>query len=161
MPGGKEPIEAGAIDRRRVLLGLAAIAAVRPDRVLAAPAADPWLAASQTLAGARVRDPVFLGLCVDALEREAGAGAVKGLLAAVAQRDAANIGDPFADADVESAARRFVEMVYTGEIMQADGSAPAIGFQQALAWQVLGFTKPPSVCGEDFGWWNQPPDPLG
>ena len=54
----------------------------------------------------------------------------------------------------EAAARRFVEIVYTGET-SADS---AVGFHQALAWQVLKFTKPPSVCGNGFGWWTNRPD---
>lgn len=146
------------MDRRRVLAGLAALLSTP---VLGAPAlaATPsWDVGMQILAGARLRDPTLMALALDGLAREVGAGTVDQLLEAVLARDAANIEAPFADPAIENAARRFVAIVYTGEIPTADGN-PAIGFHQALAWQVLPFTKPPSVCGPGMGWWTDPPAP--
>jgi hypothetical protein len=154
-----QPIDNGtSLDRRSLLLGLAA-AVVAPVSAFAA--RDGWEVGMQILAGTRLRDPNVLALVIGALERESGADTVKRLIAAVLKRDAGNIVDPFDDPAVESTARRFVEMAYTGEIPQADGRVAAIGFHQALAWQVLGFTKPPGVCGPGFGWWNQRPTTIG
>jgi hypothetical protein len=139
-------------DRRAILVGLAALIA-SPTRVFATPD-GPWTLATQIVTGTRVVDPTMLGLAVAAVESSFGTATVDKLLDAVLARDAANIVEPFADPEVEAAARRFVEIVYTGEI--AVGSA--LGFHQALAWQVLSFAKPPSICGPGFGWWTNPPD---
>ena len=145
-------VEATALDRRAVLGCLAALAAC-PSGALAA-SGGVWTLATQIVAGARVADPTMLKLAVKSIESEFGAATVGKLLDAVLSRDAANIVDPFPDAAVEAAARRYVEMVYTGQIDA--GTTP--GFHQALAWQVLPFTKPPSICGPGFGWWTKPPD---
>jgi hypothetical protein len=156
MIGGNSSLH--GMDRRHVLAGLAAL--VTGSAVGAAPAlgaARSWDVGMQILAGARLRDPTLLELALEGLAREVGAGTVDRLLKAVLARDAANIQAPFADPAIEDAARKFVAIVYTGEIPTADG-APAIGFHQALAWQVLHFTKAPSVCGPGFGWWTNPPD---
>ena len=139
-------------DRRAVLFALGGLIAC-PNQALAA-ADRSWTLATQIVAGARIADPTVLDLAIKALEAEFGAPVVEKLRDAVLARDAANIVDPFPDSAVEAAARRFVEIVYTGEI--AAGST--LGFHQALAWQVLPFAKPPSVCGPGFGWWTNPPD---
>ena len=144
------------VDRRSVVAALAGLL-VAPRALAAgmapAAAAGSWTLATQIIAGARVGDPNFLALAVEALEAEAGRDVVARLHTAILSRDAADIVEPFADADVESAARRFVEMVYTGALTPGR----TVGFHQALAWQVLHFTKPPSVCGPDMGWWHDPP----
>lgn len=146
-------------DRRSVLAGLAALlAAPVAGTVPGLGAAPSWDIGTQILAGARLRDPTLMAVALEGLAREVGAGTVDRLLEAVLARDAANIEAPFEDPAIENAARRFVAIVYTGEIPIAGGS-PAIGFHQALAWQVLHFTKPPSVCGPDMGWWTNPPAP--
>jgi hypothetical protein len=144
-----EPAE---FDRRKVIAGLAALIAC-PNQAFAVPD-QSWTLATQIVAGTRVSDPTVLTLAVKAIETEFGADIVTKLLDAVLARDAANIAAPFPDPAVEAAARRFVEVVYTGEF--AVGST--LGFHQALAWQVLPFTKPPSICGPGFGWWTNPPE---
>jgi hypothetical protein len=139
-------------DRRAVLLGLAGLIAC-PNQAFAA-LDRSWTLATQIVAGTRVVDPTVLKLAVEAIGAEFGAAGVEKLRDAVLARDAANIVDPFPDPTVEAAARRFVEVVYTGEITVGS----TLGFHQALAWQVLPFAKPPSVCGPGFGWWTKPPD---
>jgi hypothetical protein len=144
--------EPAGFDRRAIVAGLAALVAC-PNQAFAMPDRS-WAMATQIVAGTRVADPTVLTLAVQAIETEFGAATVTKLLDAVLTRDAANIVEPFPEPAVEAAARRFVEIVYTGEF--ATGST--LGFHQALAWQVLPFTKPPSVCGPGFGWWTNPPD---
>ena len=116
-----------------------------------------WALAIQIAAGTRPRDPMILDLALQALARMDGHEVVTRLRDAILARDADDIGDPFSEPAVEAAARRLVEMVYTGEILDSDGTETAIAYHQALGWQVLRFTKPPSVCGPGFGWWNDPP----
>ena len=109
--------------------------------------------ATQIIAGTRVADATLLTLAIQTLEAEVGKAAVDKLLTAILGRDADSIAQPFADQETEAAARRFVEIVYTGQF----GANDMTGFHQALAWQVLPFAKPPSICGPGFGWWTQPP----
>lgn len=140
-----------APDRRAVIIGLAALIG-SPNASLAA-ADSSWTLATQIIAGARLSDPTVLKLALAAIEAESGSATVEKLLDAVLTRDAANIIEPFTDPDVEASARRFVEIVYTGELEPGI----TLGFHQALAWQVLPFAKPPSICGPGFGWWTSPP----
>lgn len=161
---GRDSIgRAEAPDRRSVLAGLAAFAgaALGPGlatsgAALAGPEAS-WVLATQILAGDRPRDPNLIALALDALRRNQGDDLVDRLLAGVLARDADSIAAPFADPAVEAAARRFVEIVYTGAV-DTDGAVDAVAFHQALAWQVLRFTKAPGVCGDGFGWWADAPD---
>lgn len=138
------------IDRRKILVGLSALMGRPP--VAWAREFGPWEMASQTMAGARVA-PVLLSHAKEALEAEVGQETVARLLSAALTRDADSIVRPFEDDTLEAAARRFVEIVYTGQL----GPDDMTGFQQSLAWQVLDFAKPPGVCGPGFGWWSQPP----
>lgn len=148
----KRSREATGLDRRTVLAGLAALAA-SPSAAFANPK-NLWTVATQIIAGTRLADDTVLSLAIGAVESEFGASTVDKLLEAVLARDAANIDAPFPDPKVESAARRFVEIVFTGEV----STDSALAFHQALAWQVLPFTKPPSICGAGFGWWTDRPD---
>lgn len=144
-------------DRRAVLVALAGVASLPAFPALAATGSD-WSLAVQMLAGTRMRDPTLLELALTALARDAGADVVARLHRAVLARDADDIVRPFEDPAVEAAARSLVAMLYTGEIADADGTVTAIGFHQALAWEVLAFTKAPSVCGPGFGWWADAPE---
>jgi hypothetical protein len=150
--GPSDPTTASfAPDRRAVLAGLAALL-VSSDRALAT-SGESWPLATQIIAGTRVADPTMLALAVRAIQAKFGTSVVETFLSAVLARDAANIAEPFADPQTEAAARAFMEAIYTGEIEPGR----AAGFHQALAWQVLTFAKPPSVCGPGFGWWTKPP----
>jgi hypothetical protein len=146
-----ESAEPPRLDRRAVLAGLAAL--ITCPGLARAAASSSWTLATQIVTGTRVADPTVLTLAFQAIEAKFGASTIEKLLDAVLTRDAANIVEPFADPAVEAAARWFVEIVYTGEIEPG----VTLGFHQALAWQVLPFTKPPSICGPGFGWWTNPP----
>jgi hypothetical protein len=45
---------------------------------------------------------------------------------------------------------------YSGVYDTGQGKAVA-GFEQALLWNALTFTKPPSDCGGEMGYWSKPP----
>lgn len=155
LPGSPDTSD-GAVDRRSVIAGLASLLAIPAaglPGIAGASTPGSWALATQVVAGTRVADPNVLAMAVEALEAEVGRDVVARLHAAILARDAADIVEPFEDAGIEGAARRFVEMVYTGSF--AHGST--VGFHQALAWQVLPFTKPPSICGPGMGWWHEPP----
>jgi hypothetical protein len=153
-----EPLTSGAgPDRRAVLVALAGLASL-PAFPASVMAATDWSLAVQVLAGTGMRDATLMAIALAALTRDAGADVVARLHRAVLTRDADDIVRPFDDPAVEAAARSLVAMLYTGEIADADGTVTAIGFHQALAWEVLAFTKAPSVCGPGFGWWADPPE---
>ncbi|MEJ8573617.1 hypothetical protein [Microbaculum marinum] len=148
--------QSGHPDRRTVVAGLAALLAVPGSAISlseAAAAGGNWTLATQIITGTQLPDPTVLSLAVEALEHEVGLDVVNRLHAAILKRDAADIVEPFEDSEVEAAARRFVEIVFTGEMTPGNTA----GYHTALAWRVLRFTKPPSVCGPDMGWWNKPP----
>jgi hypothetical protein len=155
-PGAPDgPDHLAGPDRRAVLVAIAGLASLAAGP--AGAAVGRWPLAVQILAGTGMRDGTLLTLALEALTRDAGADVVARLHRAVLARDADDIGRPFEDPAVEAAARMLVEMLYTGEIADAKGSVTAVGFHQALAWEVLAFTKAPSVCGPGFGWWADPP----
>lgn len=61
----------------------------------------------------------------------------------------------FAQEGFGSLADQIITMWYTGVYM--DGEEPRVAtFVDALAWKVLHFTKPPTICGE-FGFWSREP----
>lgn len=149
------PVRHSGPDRRAVLVALAGVASLPAFPAAAAP---DWSLAVQVLAGTRMRDATLLDIALAALARDAGADVVARLHRAALARDADDIVRPFEDHAVEAAARSLVAMLYTGEIADADGTVTAIGFHQALAWDVLAFTKAPSLCGAGFGWWADAPE---
>lgn len=150
------------LSRRRALQALAVL--------VSTPAGLPW-AAADTLADRQLLAAQILNGVTPAslsvvdelfaeLMRELGQDTVTRLITAVLQRDASSITRPFEDAAIEQAAQRALDLFYSGEIKGADGQADALYFHQALTWQVLDFTKPPSICGPGFGWWADKPDSL-
>jgi len=145
------------LDRRSLLVALAAAIAL-PGSGLAAGTDRSWAIGTVILAGTRPRNLDFLTAALEVFQGEFGAATANRLRGAVLQRDAASIVDLFEDPVLETAARHLVEILYTGDLPSGQGAETADGFQQSVAWQVLGFTKPPSICGPGFGWWSAPPN---
>jgi hypothetical protein len=53
-------------------------------------------------------------------------------------------------------ANTIVAAWYSG--VSDSGQGPAVaGFDQALLWQAMSFTKPFADCGGDTGYWSEPP----
>ena len=57
------------------------------------------------------------------------------------------------EAELESA---IIAAWYSGIYDTGRGKSVA-GFEQALLWKALTFTKPPTDCGGETGYWSQPP----
>ena len=148
------------LSRRRALQALAVLLCTPASLRLAAADAlsNRKLLATQILNGLTPTTLSVIDQLFSALEQELGQETVAQLIAAVLERDAANISQPFDDTSTEQAAQRALEMFYSGEIKNADGHADALYYHQALTWQVLDFAKPPSICGPGFGWWTAKPD---
>lgn len=62
----------------------------------------------------------------------------------------------FEQKDMRALADRITLCWYRGNWSQ-EGTPTRSGFADALAWQVLPFTKPPGICGGGTGYWANPP----
>jgi hypothetical protein len=63
----------------------------------------------------------------------------------------------FAQEAMRTLADKITEYWYTGVYDTPDGEEAVATFVDALAWQTLRFTKPPTICGApDF--WTEPPE---
>ncbi len=58
----------------------------------------------------------------------------------------------FAQEPMRQLADRIIELWYTGQSQDAQGEAVVVTFVDALAWKVLDFTKPPTICGAPGFW---------
>lgn len=158
-------IEPRGLDRRRFVAALALVGGAAPASLLPAGSAAALrldgdarnLLAAQILNGALPEPIELVDACYASLAAELGQDTLDALIAAILERDAASIDEPFKRPEIETAARRLLEIFYTGETTAADGSRDVPYFHQALAWHVLGFTKPPGICGPGFGWWADKP----
>ncbi len=160
-----DPLDPRGLDRRRFVAALALVGGAAPAALLpGGPAAARRLdgearnlLAAQILNGALPEPIEIVDACYASLATELGRDTLDALIAAILERDAASIDAPFERPEIEAAARRLLEIFYTGETTAADGSRDVPYFHQALAWHVLGFTKPPGICGPGFGWWADKP----
>lgn len=60
-------------------------------------------------------------------------------------------------AGLDQLASAIVSAFYSGQIVQANETR-LITYWDALVWQaVKSFTKPPGICGGQFGYWAEPP----
>jgi hypothetical protein len=134
--------------REFLLAGLAAaIAAAGPSGFPAA----LFAAAPVTLAQ-------FMALSLkltEAADLDAGIGEkfLVGFLASGQGEGLARLVAGGGEPELESA---IVAAWYSGVYDTGQGKAVA-GFEQALLWNAMTFTKPPSDCGGETGYWSKPP----
>ncbi len=112
--------------------------------------------AAQILNGATPEPIEIIDRFYQSIAEEFSEDVLDRLIEAILARDAGNIDVPFEDAEIDAAAQRMLEIFYTGEVT-VGGQKQTLYFHQALAWHVLRFTKPPSICGPGFGWWADEP----
>jgi Membrane bound FAD containing D-sorbitol dehydrogenase len=135
--------------RREILLtGLAA--------AIAAASASGFPAA--LFAAAPVTLPQFMTLSArltEAADLDTGIGEkfLGGFLASGQGAGLAGLVAGTSEPELESA---IIVAWYSGVYDTGRGKAVA-GFEQALLWKALTFTKPPSDCGGEMGYWSQPP----
>ena len=135
--------------RRELLLsGLAA--------AITAAAANGFPAA--LFAAAPVTLPQFMALSMrltEAADLDAGIGEkfLGGFLASGQGAGLAGLAAGASEPELESA---IIAAWYSGVYDTGRGKAVA-GFEQALLWKALTFTKPPTDCGGETGYWSQPP----
>ena len=135
--------------RREILLtGLAA--------AIAAASASGFPAA--LFAAAPVTLPQFMALSTrltEAADLDTGIGEkfLGGFLASGQGAALAGLVAGASEPELESA---IIAAWYSGVYDMGQGKAVA-GFEQALLWKALTFTKPPTDCGGETGYWSQPP----
>ena len=146
---------AAPLNRRDLLLRslAAAIAAAGaggfPSALYAAAAVtlDQFLVLSKALTEAADLDPdMGTKLLGGFLATGHGDGLAK-LVAGEAELELANAPD---------LANAIVAAWYSGVYDSGQGPAVA-GFEQALLWQAMSFTKPFADCGGETGYWSEPP----
>jgi len=63
----------------------------------------------------------------------------------------------FADEALRTRTDQIIEMWYTGKTTDDAGNPVVVTYTEALAWQVLTFTKATTLCGSP-NFWAEPPD---
>jgi len=145
------------LERRELLAALAALAGVAllPSGAGAADASLTGMV--MPLAGAT---PVSLDTShafLDALAAELG-DKLTALAGVVRENPGDGLAAAITAADMDDVANRVIEVFYTG-IVTKDGKQTTLHYLDTLQWQVLeDFTKAPSRCGPDFGFWTNAPD---
>lgn len=136
--------------RRDLLADVAAAIAVAgtagfPRDLWADTAVSPeqFLALSQRLTGVPGLDPAVAKTLLGGFLATGNGAALAALVAA------ARPGGPLADA--------IVAAWYAGVYDSAAGRPAVATFSDALLWNALSFTKPPSQCGGETGYWARPP----
>jgi hypothetical protein len=107
--------------------------------------------ACRRLAGTGVFPAFFVAAAQAALEQEFGPDPVAALTSAAADWTE---GKALPDA-VEPVAKRLLCILYTGETAPEFARDGAPFYPWALAWQTLGFTVAPSLCGGAFAAWER------
>ena len=150
-------------DRRRLLLGLAALAAsgaVGPLAAQATPAplADPTSFAdlSRSLAGYAYADAATASAMLDALTQAVGADALRRIATLAAVTPPAQLGAELRTAGLATQAETLVTALCTGQVDTPAGPR-VISYDNALIWQALAWTKPNAWCGGVTGYWTDKP----
>ena len=123
---------------------------------------DDFLAFSSLLTGVDDLDPAVGQVYLNALQ--AGGGSSPSVAEAFslassgsqgADLESLNESGYFDQEGIGSLTSQIIEMWYTG-MYEQDGEMHVATFVDALAWKVLHFTKPPTICA-DFGFWAEEP----
>ena len=125
-------------------LALAAAAPPRADAATA-PALDAFMAMSQRLTGQSSLDEDMGQAILAAFTATGQAGELSAL---VAQPDPAR-----SKLDIANAV---VAAWYSG-LSPVPAAAEVTGFNEALVWNALTYTKPWGSCGGETGYWSNPP----
>lgn len=62
----------------------------------------------------------------------------------------------FAQDEAQKLADKIIEYWYTGTYKDEQGETAVATFVDALAWNVLTYTKPQTICGSPYFWANHP-----
>ncbi len=152
-----EPMASAASPPLRVLPN--ARAAVAPAAASEAGALATFLALSALLTGVSLLDPGLGSLYLAHWQ----ATNASGLTALYEQAGFTSETPPatlqalegtgiFDNESMQQVADQIITLWYTGKYQNAEGEAVVVTFVDALAWKILDFTKPPTICGSPGFW---------
>ena len=152
-------------DRRQALLTGFAMAAVAlsPGTVLAQDD-DPALTQKEKEVVGMIR-PLTGGFppgeftvhhFIRAMEAELGKDDLAKLAETIRNHPGDTMTPAITEAGLDNLANRVIEIMYTG-IVEKDGEKITLHYTETLQWQVGTYTKPPTTCGPQFGYWKDPP----
>lgn len=144
-------------DRRRLLAGLAALAASVAAGPLQgqSPGAD-FASLTKTLTGSTFADASTASAMLDALTAAVGENALRRIASIAAATPPDRLAGDLATAGLAAQAEAVVAALFTGQVDTPQGPR-VIGYDSALVWQALGWTKPNAWCGGETDYWSTKP----
>ena len=156
---GREPGVDAVVDedRRRLLAGLAALAAsalAGPRRAQASGVDAAALAKSLT--GFTFGDASTASAMLDALSEAVGESTLRRIASIAAATPADRLADELSAGGLAAQAEVVVAALFTGQVDTPKGPR-VISYDNALVWQALAWTKPNAWCGGETGYWSAKP----
>ena len=150
-------------DRRRLLQGLAALAAAGfvpagfPQAAPATLTAASFAKMSTTLTGYAYGDPAVANALLRALTTAIGSSNLAKIANLATTVAPGELGAALKSAGLDAAAANVVTALYSGEVETPKGTV-VVTYDQALAWQAVPWTKPNAYCGGPTDYWATAPD---
>ena len=149
----------GHLNRREVMVALAAVAGLSalPEFAQADIGAE-IIGMTLPLAGVnRNRPDTAMAFC-EVPAQELGQDKLQALADVVRSNPGDMLTAGITKAGLDDVANRVIEVFYTG-IVTKDGKKIVLHYLDTLQWEAMAdFTKAPSRCGAEFGFWNFAPD---
>lgn len=151
-----KPRATPALPRRRILQGLAALAAsgLVPAGLAQAPGETGAL--SRALTGFAFDDPEVASSMLRAMTAAFGAQPLQRIAAIAASTRPAALPEALRSAGLESVAARVIVALYSGTVVTPQG-AVVFAYNDALGWRAVPWTKPNAVCGGPTDYWATAP----
>jgi hypothetical protein len=142
--------------RRRLLQGLAALAAsgLAPQAI-----AQPSLQASalsRPLTGFTYVDPVVASAMLRAMTAAFGAQSLQRIAQIASSTPPSGLADALRSAGLADVAQRVIVALYSGTVVTAQGPV-VFAYNDALGWRAVPWTKPNAVCGGPTDYWASAP----
>ena len=150
------------IERRRLLQGLAALAASGwmpaglAQDPLAPLTAQRFGVLARTATGFAFADTATAAAMLDALNAAVGATNLTKIANLAAVIAPAQLNEELKIAGLDKAATVVVTALFTGMVDTPKGTV-VITYDNALAWQAVPWTKPNALCGGDIDYWATAP----
>ena len=142
--------------RRRLLQGLAALAAsgLAPQ---ASAQANPQLAAlSRPLTGFAYEDAAVASQMLRAMSAAFGAQTLQRIASIASSTPAPGLADALRNAGLDTVAQRVIVALYSGTVVTPQGPV-VFAYEDALGWRAVPWTKPNAACGGPTDYWASAP----
>ncbi len=149
----------GHLNRREVMVALAAVAGLSalPEFAQADIGAE-IIGMTHPLADVNPNSPDTAMAFYEVLAQELGQDKLQALADVVRSNPGDMLTAGITKAGLDDVANRVIEVFYTG-IVTKDGKKIVLHYLDTLQWEAMAdFTKAPSRCGAEFGFWNFAPD---